>query len=192
MQQVAEASRYAIPSLWAVWMIGWLAASWNVKQNQWREAPLDAIRNRAPVVLAWVLLAAPWLLPAVINRRILPPGARFQAIGLGLVMAGLLLAAWARWHLGRNWSGQVTVKVDHTFVHSGPYRRVRHPIYTGLLLAFFGTALAIGSPRGFIALLLATAGFVVKLRVEEARMRETFVEYAAYCRGTARLLPGFY
>jgi protein-S-isoprenylcysteine O-methyltransferase Ste14 len=192
MNGIAESSRYAILALWAVWLVLWLAAAWNVKRAQWRETRSTAVWNRAPVVLGIALLVWPRLSPAVLNRPILPPGPALPALGALLVAAGLAFAVWARWHLGGNWSGEVTVKIGHTLTRSGPYRLVRHPIYSGVLLALVGTALAIGSARGFVGAALILVGFVVKLRVEEARMRETFPDYADYCRRTARLIPGVF
>jgi protein-S-isoprenylcysteine O-methyltransferase Ste14 len=95
--------------------------------------------------------------------------------------------------LGGNWSGTITVKEGHTLITTGPYRSVRHPIYTGMIVALLGTALAIGAPYGFVGTGLVLLGFIVKLSVEEARMRETFpAEYADYCRHTARLIPGVF
>ena len=138
------------------------------------------------------MLAAPQLLPAALTRRLLW-GADGPAIGTLLVAAGLALSVWARWHLGRNWSGIVTVKQGHTLVTTGPYCRVRHPIYTGLLVGLVGTALAIGAPYGFIATALILVGLVIKLHVEEERMHDTFrADYEAYSRRTARLIPGVY
>lgn len=84
------------------------------------------------------------------------------------------------------------VKEDHALVQSGPYRRVRHPIYTGMLLAFLGTAVAVGEWRGLVGLVLALVSFLLKSRLEEARMGETFPEYAEYRRHTAALIPGIY
>jgi len=144
------------------------------------------------VVIGCALLVFPRMVPAALNRPVLPAGPAAPFCGVVLVAAGLVFSVWARWHLGRNWSGEVTVKEGHTLIRTGPYRWLRHPIYTGILLALLGTALAIGAARGFIAAALILAGFVVKLRVEEARMRETFPEYADYCRRTARLVPGVF
>jgi protein-S-isoprenylcysteine O-methyltransferase Ste14 len=188
MDSIAEASRYLIPGLWAVWIVGWLAVAWNVKRNQWREPRRIAVWNRVPVLLGIAVLILPHLVPAALNRRFFPA----PFVGLVLVVAGLLFAAWARWHLGRNWSGEVTVKIGHTLIQSGPYRLVRHPIYSGIVLALVGTALATGAARGFIATVLIFIGFIVKLQIEEARMRDTFPEYADYCRHTARLIPGLF
>ena len=77
-------------------------------------------------------------------------------LGLIMVAAGIAFAVWARHYLGRNWSGTVTVKQDHELIRSGPYRLVRHPIYTGLLLAILGTAVAFGEWRGLLAFALLT------------------------------------
>lgn len=113
-------------------------------------------------------------------------------LGVVLLAAGLGFSVWARRHLGRNWSAQVVVKEGHSLVRTGPYRYVRHPIYTGILLAFLGTVVTIGEWRGVLALLCALVSFAVKSRLEEARMRETFPEYREYERETAALVPGVY
>jgi protein-S-isoprenylcysteine O-methyltransferase Ste14 len=107
-----------------------------------------------------------------------------------MLATGLALAVWARRHLGRNWSGIVTVKQDHELIRSGPYGLVRHPIYTGLLLAILGTAGAIGEWRGLFAFALITVGFVLKFKMEERFMSETFGEqYARYRAEVRSLIP---
>jgi len=189
MNALADASRYLIRAFWAIWLAGWMLAAIRVKRTQWRETGAAAIWNRAPVLLGAAMLVAPQWLPPSIRYRFVPAGPQLPAIGTILVLLGLLFAGWARIHLGGNWSGTVTVKENHTLVTGGPYHFVRHPIYTGLLLALIGTALAIGAAYGFIATGLILIGFVIKLEVEEARMRDTFPEYADYSRHTARLIP---
>ena len=113
-------------------------------------------------------------------------------LGVILLATGLGFTVWARRHLGRNWSASVVVKEGHALVRTGPYRHVRHPIYSGILLAFLGTVVTIGEWRGLAALLLAGVAFAVKSRAEEGRMRETFPEYAEYARGTAAMVPYVY
>jgi protein-S-isoprenylcysteine O-methyltransferase Ste14 len=192
MERIAELSHTLIPALWLIWVVGWMVAALDVKRTRWRESRATAVYNRAPVVLGLlILLFAHWL-PEVLTRRLVPSRPELPALGTLLVLLGLLLAVWARWHLGRNWSGIVTLKEDHTLIKSGPYRLVRHPIYSGIALALVGTALAIGAAYGFIAMALILLGFVLRIRLEEARMRDTFPEYADYCRHTARLIPGVY
>jgi protein-S-isoprenylcysteine O-methyltransferase Ste14 len=191
MHALADASRYLIPVFWLAWLVVWGIAARDVKPTHWRESWREAIANRLPVLLGAALLATPAWLPQMLTRRLLS-GAGPPVAGTVLVAAGLVFAIWARWHLGRNWSAAVVVKQDHALVRSGPYRLVRHPIYSGMALALLGTALAIDESRGFIGAGLIVFGFILKLLAEEARMRHTFPEYADYCRRTARLIPGVF
>lgn len=103
---------------------------------------------------------------------------------------GLLFTVWARRHIGRNWSITVTVKEGHELIISGPYALVRHPIYTGLLLAFVGSALARAEWRGILAIALVFWSLWRKLHIEERWMSEAFGEaYQNYCRQVPALLP---
>jgi protein-S-isoprenylcysteine O-methyltransferase Ste14 len=194
MVRIADLSRYLIPGLWLLWLAWWLVTARDVKPAQWREGRRDSLVNRLPVIAGIVLLMLPsHVLPGFLTRLLWPPGPAGPFWGTLAVAAGLGFAIWARQHLGRNWSAEVSVKEGHTLIRSGPYRLVRHPIYSGITLAVAGGALAGGEVRGVLGLALIVAGFVVKLRLEEARMRATFpAEYADYCRHTARLIPGVY
>ena len=126
------------------------------------------------------------------SRRFLPAGNLVPPAGVLLVAAGLGFSVWARIHLGRNWSAEVVVKQDHALIRSGPYRCVRHPIYSGMLLAFLGMALAFGEWRALLALALVFASLARKSRIEEGFMRETFPEYTEYQRETRALIPFVY
>jgi len=177
------------PALWIAWLIYWWVSARNVKVTRWREPLGSRLLHRVPMIFAALLLAAPRLLPLALQRRILPPGALVPTLGIVLIAAGLGFTVWARRHLGRNWSSQVVVKEDHALIRTGPYRRLRHPIYTGLLLAFLGTAMIIGEVRAFLAFILLLTSFAIKSQAEEARMKETFPEYEQYRRETSALIP---
>ena len=113
-----------------------------------------------------------------------------ETLGIAITAAGLLFTIWARTYLGRNWSGTVTVKVGHQLIRSGPYRWVRHPIYSGLILATIGTAIVRGQVRGIVAVVLLWIGFVMKSRIEERVMAATFgPEYEEYSRTTGAIVP---
>jgi protein-S-isoprenylcysteine O-methyltransferase Ste14 len=148
--------------------------------------------HRVPLLLAAILLALPRWLPRTLTRRFLPEGNLVLVLGVALLAAGLGFSVWARRHLGRNWSSQVVVKEDHALIRSGPYQHLRHPIYTGILLAFLGTAVTIGEWRALLAFLFAVVAFAVKGRAEEQRMVGIFPEYQQYRRETAALIPFVY
>jgi protein-S-isoprenylcysteine O-methyltransferase Ste14 len=181
-----------IPALWVSWLLYWWLSARNVKATRSRESLAAELRHRAPLMLAALFLAAPRLLPRVLSRRFLPAGHLFPILGTVLLAAALGFTVWARRHLGRNWSASVVVKEDHALVRTGPYRYVRHPIYTGILLAFLGMVVALGEVRGLVALAFAATAFVVKSRAEEARMRATFPEYDSYAQQTSAIIPYVY
>jgi len=109
--------------------------------------------------------------------------------GAILTAMGIALAIWARVHLGRNWSPRPAMKVGHELITSGPYRFVRHPIYTGLLTALLGSGLVNG-PLWTVVLFVAVVNFLWRIRVEEAYMMELFPDqYPAYCARTKALIP---
>ncbi|PYX88154.1 MAG: isoprenylcysteine carboxylmethyltransferase family protein, partial [Acidobacteria bacterium] len=99
-------------------------------------------------------------------------------------------AFWARYTLGQNWSSKVTIKVEHELIRNGPYAYVRHPIYTGILLALVGTALAMAEWRAVIAVMLAWFSFYTKARIEESMLSQEFgAAFAEHCQHTGFFLP---
>jgi protein-S-isoprenylcysteine O-methyltransferase Ste14 len=197
MANIAALSNTLIALLWAIWIIVWTVAAFFVKRTQRRERLGPVLLERVPVVIGFFMLLLPhWRphrMPLALTQRFMAEAPWLALVALALVAAGLFVAYWARVHLGRNWSGEVMVKEGHTLITSGPYRWVRHPIYAGMTLALVGTALASGAPYGFLGLVLILFGFLVRVRLEEALMRETFpADYAEYTRHTARLIPGIY
>jgi len=181
-----------IPCLWLGWLAYWWYSARNVKPTAVPEPVSVKLQHRVPMVLGALCFAAPGLMPEALNIRFVPEGPVLPAIGTVLLALGLGFSVWARRHLGRNWSQQVVVKEDHTLVRTGPYRYVRHPIYTGILLGMLGMAIAIGHWRVLLGFAFMLLSFTIKSRYEERRMRETFSEYADYQRRTAALIPYVY
>jgi protein-S-isoprenylcysteine O-methyltransferase Ste14 len=176
--------------LWLAWLAYWFFAALHVKGMQRRERSSSLLLNRGLLAIGALLLAFERQPLLWLSERFLPLSTAFYWIGLVMLATGLALAVWARRHLGRNWSGIVTVKQDHELIRSGPYGLARHPIYTGLLLAILGTAVAIGEWRGLIAFALITAAFVLKFKTEERFVSETFGEqYARYRAEVRSLIP---
>ena len=179
-------------ALWLGWMIYWWAMARRVKDNVRRESVRSRRSYSGLIMLAFLLLALPDMQIPLVENRFLPATSwpLWATTGAILVVAGLLFTVWAREHLGRNWSDIVTIKVDHELIVSGPYRIVRHPIYTGLLLAFLGQAIARGEWRGLIGVALGLWAFWLKSRVEERLMREQFgAAYETYSQRVASLIP---
>jgi protein-S-isoprenylcysteine O-methyltransferase Ste14 len=187
---MAHVYRYAFPVMWLSWLCYWWAAAHNVKTTSRSEPLQSRLLHIVPLMLA-VLLIGPANFPIqALGARFLPIGIWPFWAGAVLTLAGLLFTVWARVHLGRNWSGTVTVKQDHELIISGPYRFVRHPIYSGLLLAIIGSALARAEWRGIVAVVLAFLALWRKLRIEEQWMQEQFGgAYEEYKRRVAALVP---
>lgn len=185
----------AIDCVWVVLILFWLAAAVAVKHTVRRDASGSRAAQIAIMIAAFLLLFDPRPLSRVqwlgfVFDRFLPPSTAFSAIGLGLTLAGVAFAIWARLRIGGNWSGSVTIKQDHTLVRSGPYAIVRHPIYSGLLLGVAGTAIAIGEIRGILGFVLTLIGWRGKSLIEERFMQEQFGdEYARYKREVKALIP---
>jgi len=176
--------------LWLMWGIYWWLAGRNVKAAVRRESPLSRAGHVVPLVLAALLLALPTLPGGILCGQVFPMNEITYWIGVVVLVAGLVFSVWARIHIGRNWSGVVTLKQEHELIHSGPYRLVRHPIYTGLLLGFIGMAIARDEWRGWLAVLIAFVALWRKLRLEERWLTEQFGEtYRQYRDKVAALFP---
>jgi len=179
-----------VAGMWLLWLVYWWLLSRNTKETSRSET----WGSRASYVV--LLVAAGYLMSL---RRLPISGASIQLYAPRLVLllvevacvaAGLGVAVWARRHLGRNWSGTVTAKDDHELIRSGPYRAVRHPIYTGILLALIGMAIGTGTWTSAVAVVLAAVAFLRKLRIEERFMIDQFGdEYERYRREVPALVP---
>ncbi len=175
---------------WLVFAAIWLLAAISTKRTVYRESHSQRLRYWTLFVVACLLLINGWQLPSPLNLRIIPRVAPVAWIAAVLCIAGLLVALWARMILGRNWSGMVTLKEGHELVERGPYRFVRHPIYTGMLAMFFATALVQRHLAGFVGVLLMFVSFWIKLGFEESLMLQQFPErYAGYQQRTKRIIP---
>lgn len=175
---------------WLAWFIYWRISAFRVKATERRESLLSRATYTVPTVIAVVLFVLSRGWPGWLTLHVVPTGSAGYWTGVVLLLAGLGFCCWARAILGANWSGSVTLKRGHELIRSGPYRWVRHPIYTGLITALLGTAIVQAQVRSFIALVLLTGAFVYKLGVEERMLSELFAkEYARYRQEVAALIP---
>jgi protein-S-isoprenylcysteine O-methyltransferase Ste14 len=188
--EMTKIAPFLFPGLWLMWALYWRIQSHGVKANIWAESIPSRLMHVVPTVIAALLLLLPALPVLGLDRRFLPwPLAMFW-IGFVLAVAGLSFTVLARRHLATNWSGEVTLKADHELITSGPYAWVRHPIYTGLLLGFIGSAVALGEWRGIVAVVLVGSALWRKLRMEERGMRQLFGQrYVDYEQRVPALIP---
>jgi protein-S-isoprenylcysteine O-methyltransferase Ste14 len=177
------------PVLWIAFLIYWQIKAVGTKTTRRLEPAASRILRALVFLIAIVLLSTTRIPLRWLYLQLWPPG--FWPFWLGAsVVAGLLFAVWAREHLGSNWSRSVTIKQGHDLITTGPYAVVRHPIYTGILAGFLGTAIALSQVRGFIVFVLIFLILWVKLRMEEQWMCSQFGEtYATYAHQTAALVP---
>lgn len=179
---------------WLIFVAYWLISAFGVKQNVPGKGGFGRWARARIVMVAVVYL--------LVKLRLLTPLWRFayelpffhnegvRLAGAIFTILGVAIAIWARVYLGRNWSGQPSMKVGHELVTSGPYAFVRNPIYTGLSLALLGTGMALG-PLWMVVFVLALVMFLWRIQVEARYMMELFPEtFPEYRKRTKALIPG--
>jgi protein-S-isoprenylcysteine O-methyltransferase Ste14 len=177
--------------LWGAWLVYWVVAAAGTKATARHETSSSRLSHAIPVVIGLALLLGHKM--PVLSFRVLPSAVGLTWMAVALVAVGLAFSVWARWYLAGNWSATVTVKQAHELIRGGPYAWVRHPIYTGIITAVLGTALAVGEARALLGFAFITAGFVRKLHIEEAWMAQVFGDqYARYRSEVAALIPFIY
>lgn len=178
-------------SVWVVWLISWwVAAFWTDRVAKRLDASVELV-YRLPTLVAVLLLfgVVRWSADPVWLRTARHPGLAWTLVGL--TIAGLAFTWWARIHLGRLWSATVTRKKDHHIIDTGPYRLVRHPIYTGILFAALASACMRGTVLPMIGYVVLAVSFYIKARIEERFLRAELGHdaYDAYARRTPMLVP---
>ncbi len=177
--------------LWLGFAVVWLGSALFNKRS--RRAPWQALAVRLAIVGVILLLNVRWGRSVALGgfqaQLPLVPGEAARWVGTALCAGGLLFAVWARVHIGRNWGLPMSMRESHELVTSGPYARVRHPIYSGILLAMLGSALA-QSVMWAAAFLLFLPYFYVSARIEERMLQEVFPQaYPPYRARTRMLIP---
>jgi protein-S-isoprenylcysteine O-methyltransferase Ste14 len=177
--------------LWLIWVVYWFIVGRSVKATKLKESRLLRMQHVIPLVIGF------WLIfhhrHAGIFWGQLYESRPVQLAGIAMVAGGLLFAIWARVHLGRNWSRIVTLKQGHELIRSGPYRFVRHPIYTGYLTAVLGTAIVAETGDALVGFAIILVALLFKMGREETFMtREFGDEYQEYKQRAARLVPFVY
>jgi protein-S-isoprenylcysteine O-methyltransferase Ste14 len=188
--QSVDSIRSLTIHLWQLLGIVWLVGAFLVKPTAIRHSSKARFWYLLILVVAGYLIFGRHMDISWLNMAIFSVNTVIARTGLAVTCIGIAFCIWARLILGGNWSGAVTIKQDHTLVQSGPYSIVRHPIYTGLLIALTGTAIQYGYVRSFLGVLLAGFGFWLKSLIEEQFMAQRFGHrYLVYRQRVSALIP---
>jgi protein-S-isoprenylcysteine O-methyltransferase Ste14 len=191
----------ATNTLWVVWYVTWiLAVVWSAKTTKQMGRDMSSIwRAFFSLGLLWLFLpagtGAPFLgseFAGRAMRRLWQEPDELKWTLFALTVAGFAFCWWARLHLGRLWSGFVTLKEGHHIVDTGPYGLVRHPIYTGVIFAALMTALLRATPLAFAGFALVVLGLSMIAKTEERFLSEQLgaEAYDSYRKRVPMLVPG--
>jgi protein-S-isoprenylcysteine O-methyltransferase Ste14 len=189
----------ALNVLWAVWYASWIvAAAWAGRTKTQMKTDMGGL-HRYISAIGVLLLFAPLgrlakfgPIASVAVGRLWPSSEVLGWVLFTLAAAGFVFCWWARLHLGKLWSGFVTLKEDHRIVDTGPYALVRHPIYSGLMVAALMTGLMRANPAALVGAVLIVLGFSMTARIEEGFLRAQLGPdtYEGYRRRVGMLVPG--
>jgi len=176
--------------IWLAWVISWVAASFWSGRTKSHVRTRNSWVYRLPILLGAILLS-PWGTGMLGDKPLYHPGNAGTYLLATVVLLGISFTWWARIHLGRFWSNAITRKEDHSIIESGPYGLVRHPIYTGLILAILATGAAVATAASLLGALLIAFG-----QWQKARMEERFLSaelgaeaYQSYRRRVPMIVP---
>jgi protein-S-isoprenylcysteine O-methyltransferase Ste14 len=182
------------PALVLILAIAWtaLGLSWGAPGNAAHSGEFKWYRLLRLFVLAGVFALLFWKATAIgfLGKRLVPDSPALGLLGFLAAIAGMFVTAWSRIVLGRYWSDKVIVQTEHKLIRRGPYARIRHPLYTGVLLAVLGTALVEGEIRGLVSFAILLANYAIKAKREERILSQRFgPEFSLHLRNTGFLLP---
>jgi len=180
--------------IWSGFFAYWyLSSVLNRAKTERQESNLSRLFYLGLTGLAVSLIAFDPAIYGPLLWRFLPEGTLARLLGFAILVSGLCFAIWARLHLGRYWSGRISLAENHQLIQTGPYRLVRNPIYFGLLTAFLGTVIIIGEVRAIPAFILVLVAILYKINQEEKFLKERFAqEYTEYQKQVKSLIPFIY
>jgi protein-S-isoprenylcysteine O-methyltransferase Ste14 len=189
------ASRHKIPpALILVLAVAWTALGlyWGAPSKAAESGEFKWYRPLRLLVLAGVFALLFWNATAVgfLGKRFVPDLRLLGVLGFMAALTGMFVSSWARIVLGRYWSDKVILQTEHRLIRSGPYSCMRHPLYSGVLLAVLGTALLLGEVRGLLSFAVLLVNYSIKAKREERILGERFgADFAAHTARTGFLLP---
>ena len=180
----------AIACLWILFGIVWAFGALRTKGTRQYEPAITRILHVLAMLLAWGLIFKDAFRPGPLNWLFIARTPAVQWTGVAITAIGIAVAIAARVRLGGNWSGSVAVKQDHELIQTGMYAWVRHPIYSGLVLAAFGSAIYVGRVGCLLGMAVVVIAFRAKSLLEESFMEREFGErYSEYKQRVKALIP---
>ena len=177
---------------WAIFVVYWIAGSLKTRATREKESSLSRITTVLVEIAGFVLLFSRATDVGFLGTRVIPRTILGAITGVAFTWAGIALAIWARYHLAEYWSARITIKEGHQLIRTGPYSNLRHPIYSGLILAAMGSALVIDHWRCVLGVCLAATGYCFKARKEEAMLEGQFGDaFREHRKHAGFLLPRF-
>ena len=175
---------------WLVFLVYWIVAAFSGNKMRSPETPARRLIYWGLIVISLILFNANPRYFGPLNMRFVRRGFWIASTAALLTVAGIAFAIWARNHIGRFWSGSVAIREDQQLIRSGRYSCIRHPIYTGIMVALAGTTLAVGNYRALLAFLLILVSLIYKARLEESLLtREFGPAFDDHRRHTGFFLP---
>ncbi len=189
--EVISANAFRIAKgMWAAFGLYWLISAFRLGAVKKTERWIEKLWHVLPMALAFALIFRSNANFGLLRSRFFSPSASMDVIGLLLTAVGVGFAIWARRQLGANWSASVTIRSDHELIGTGPYRYVRHPIYTGMILGLAGTAMVVGEVRALVGLAIMIVSFYLKAHKEETWLTREFGEkFSAQAKQKGMFLP---
>ena len=184
--------RYLIEGPWIVFCTYWVVGALRTRRTVSQESFASRARFVLLEIFGYVLLFSGVSGIGVLGHLVVPRTYAAAITGVAFTWIGIAIALWARWHLGQYWSARITLKEDHRLIRTGPYAHLRHPIYSGIILAALGGALAIDKWRCVVGFGLIVLGYWMKARKEETLLAAQFGEaFNEHCQHTGFLIPKF-
>jgi protein-S-isoprenylcysteine O-methyltransferase Ste14 len=187
-----EVFRFLVEFPWIVFVVYWIIGAMKTRATRDKEPFTSRSAVLLIEMLGYLLVFSDSAGIGILGTRFIPRAMASAVLGVVFTWSGIGLAVWARYHLAEYWSARITIKEDHQLIRTGPYSHLRHPIYSGLILATIGSALVIDKGRCVLGVCLVTVGYCFKASGEETMLARQFGEaFREHQKHAGFLIPRF-
>ena len=187
-----EVFRFLVEFPWIVFVVYWIIGAMKTRATRDKEPFTSRFAVLLIEMLGYLLVFSGSTGISILGTRFIPRTMASAVLGVVFTWSGIGLAVWARYHLAEYWSARITIKEDHQLIRTGPYSHLRHPIYSGLILATIGSVLVIDEWRCVLGVSLVTVGYCFKASGEETMLARQFGEaFREHQKHAGFLIPRF-